>query len=164
MSEPSTLWWKLLGLATGLFLGSMIISMTTDANASALASKAVAQAGKDPIVANDADPHDGIHMTVEQVILTYDQALNRYGPERGIAWKEMLNAYLLGIETGLYEEASIKRHDFGEQPSFCLSNLMTGSQLVEFLRIKAQNIGFAQTPYQLALTRALRSAYPCPLQ
>jgi hypothetical protein len=62
----------------------------------------IQQFHKDPIVMNDAAiPHDVIHMTVAEIITEYDQALNRYGPETGLKFKELLSAYLLGIETGL---------------------------------------------------------------
>jgi hypothetical protein len=115
--------WPAFGLATGLILGLWLFDVPP-AHSSEFNRK-------DPIVANDASrPHDVIHMTVGEILVEYEQALNHYGPETGIKFKELLNAYLLGIETGLYVENSVRVREEGETGFFCLKELMTGAQLV----------------------------------
>jgi hypothetical protein len=119
--------WPAFGLATGLNLGLWLFDVPP-AHSSEFNRK-------DPIVTNDASrPRDVIHMTVADIITEYDQALNRYGPETGLKFKELLSAYLLGIETGLYVENSIRVREQGETGIFCLASLMTGSELVDFLK------------------------------
>jgi hypothetical protein len=142
--------WPAFGLATGLFLGSALHA---------------AHAGtKDPIVMDDAaKPHDLIHMTVGEILVEYDQALNRYGPSEGLKFEELLRSYLLGIETGLYVENSLRVHEDGETGIFCLTSLMTGAQLVDFLKERVRsNPKFADGRYQISLARALKAAFPCP--
>jgi hypothetical protein len=118
---------------------------------------------KDPITEDDArQPKSVIHMTVREILVEYDQALNTYGPENGIKFKELLNSYLLGIETGLYVENAIRVREEGQPGFFCLTSLMTGSQLIDFLKDRARaNPKFADGWYQIGLARALASAYPC---
>ena len=154
MTAPDRIWWSIVGLAVGMFLGSLVMD----------AAHAAEQFNrKDPIVEDDArQARDVIHMTVRDILIEYDQALNHYGPERGIKFKELLNAYLLGIETGLYVENTIKVRDQGETGFFCLKSLMTGAQLVDFLkdRVRAKP-SFADGWYQISLAQALTTAYPC---
>jgi hypothetical protein len=73
----------------------------------------------------------------------------------------MANAYLLGIETGIYEISSVRVVDYGEPGFFCLKTLMTGSELVGIMRGKL-NSQYANQPYQVALARILGDYYPCP--
>jgi hypothetical protein len=161
MTAPDRIWWSVLGLAAGLSLGSLIVDPAHSAEC--LDDHHCLFNRKDPIVRDDAGrPHDVIRMTVAQAITEYDQALNFYGPEDGIRFKELLSAYLLGIETGLYVENAVRTREIGEPGFFCLKTLMTGSQLVEFMRERVRvNPGFAGGWYQISLARALTAAYPC---
>jgi hypothetical protein len=148
--------WPAFGLATGLILGLCLFDVPP-AHSSEFNRK-------DPIVQDDArQPRDVIHMTVGDILTEYDQALNRYGPDQGIKFKQMLNAYLLGIETGLYVENSVRVREQGETGFLCLTSLMTGAQLVDFLKDRVrESPKFADGWYQISLARALTAAFACP--
>jgi hypothetical protein len=161
MTAPDRIWWSIVGLAVGMFIGSLVVDSAHSAEC--LDDHHCLFNRKDPVVQDDArQAPDVIHMTVRDILTAYDQALNAYGPENGIRFKELLNAYLLGIETGLYVENTIKVRDQGETGFFCLKSLMTGSQLVDFLKDRARrNPKFADGWYQISLAQALTTAYPC---
>jgi hypothetical protein len=100
-------------------------------------------------------------MTLSRFVTEYDQALNTLGASEGLKFKEMANAYLLGIETGVWESSSVRVVDYGEPGFFCLTRLFSGSELVGLMRGKV-NSSFANQPYQVALARIFQDLYPCP--